>query len=127
MKEWRPILGEAQNWRCCYCHHVMTESDDEADTAITVEHVIPRTFGGSSHWLNLVAACRRCNHGRGDSPMDPGITQEMFIEFLIDGRMLRPKYQIEADRMFGVVRSGRRKAERRPENLKSRRKKKRAA
>jgi len=127
IKAWRPILGEAQNWRCCYCGCVMTDAHSKSQTRITVEHVIPRRFGGSNHWLNLAAACKRCNYERREIPMDTGITPEMFIEFLIDGRMLVPKYQIEADRMFGVVRGGLKKPRRRSENLRSRRKKKRRA
>jgi hypothetical protein len=31
----------------------------------TVEHVVPRTRGGPSWLENEVAACRRCNGGRG--------------------------------------------------------------
>jgi len=59
-------LGEAQNWRCCYCGiymHTGSHRPTSRDCA-TVEHVVPRTAGGSDDWLNLVAACRLCNNAR---------------------------------------------------------------
>ncbi|MDH7516273.1 MAG: HNH endonuclease [Bacteroidota bacterium] len=33
---------------------------------ITVDHVIPRSQGGTDTWENLVAACIRCNNLKGD-------------------------------------------------------------
>ncbi len=33
--------------------------------ALTVDHVIPRSRGGSRSWRNLVTACKRCNHKKG--------------------------------------------------------------
>jgi 5-methylcytosine-specific restriction endonuclease McrA len=32
----------------------------------TIEHVLPRSRGGSHVWENVVAACERCNHAKGD-------------------------------------------------------------
>lgn len=57
------LCGE-QNHRCAYCgvrfgaafRHWTVE-----DTIATVDHVIPKSLGGSNRWENLVAACRRCN------------------------------------------------------------------
>ncbi|MFQ5556935.1 MAG: HNH endonuclease [Acidimicrobiales bacterium] len=42
--------------RCQYC-------DGAADT---VDHVVPRSRGGSHSWDNVVAACRRCNAVKRD-------------------------------------------------------------
>jgi 5-methylcytosine-specific restriction endonuclease McrA len=33
---------------------------------LTLDHVMPRSRGGSGSWENLVAACRRCNNRKGD-------------------------------------------------------------
>ncbi len=33
---------------------------------LTLDHVIPRSKGGKSSWLNLVTACRHCNAKKGD-------------------------------------------------------------
>lgn len=42
--------------RCAYCRGV----------AETIDHVIPRSRGGRHAWENVVAACARCNHRKGD-------------------------------------------------------------
>jgi 5-methylcytosine-specific restriction endonuclease McrA len=36
--------------------------------ATTVDHVIPKSKGGTNAWNNLVAACRRCNGSKQDKP-----------------------------------------------------------
>ncbi len=33
---------------------------------LTLDHVVPRHRGGGHTWENLVAACRTCNHRKGD-------------------------------------------------------------
>jgi len=42
--------------RCVYC-------EVRADT---IDHVVPRSRGGRNEWTNVVAACARCNHRKGD-------------------------------------------------------------
>jgi 5-methylcytosine-specific restriction endonuclease McrA len=42
--------------RCAYCH----------GPAETIDHVVPRSRGGRHCWDNVVAACARCNHSKGD-------------------------------------------------------------
>src|SRR5690606_5957501 len=42
--------------RCAYC----------SGPADTVDHVVPRSRGGRHEWVNLVAACSRCNHRKAD-------------------------------------------------------------
>lgn len=42
--------------RCAYC----------AVRADTIDHVVPRSRGGHNEWTNVVAACARCNHRKGD-------------------------------------------------------------
>lgn len=34
----------------------------------TIEHIVPRSKGGSSDLYNLVLACNQCNNKLGDSP-----------------------------------------------------------
>ncbi|MDG1276289.1 MAG: HNH endonuclease [Algoriphagus sp.] len=41
---------------------------------LTLDHVIPRSKGGKSNWVNLVTACHRCNVIKGDkSPEQVGL------------------------------------------------------
>lgn len=52
-------------WRCAYCNL-------KADT---IDHVIPRSKGGGHVWENVVAACKRCNHSKGDrTPAQAGLS-----------------------------------------------------
>lgn len=51
--------------RCQYCG---THED------LTIDHVIPRSRGGQDTWENLVAACNRCNHKKGNhTPKEAGM------------------------------------------------------
>lgn len=46
--------------RCVFCERT------EADGAVlTVDHVVPRVWGGSDRLDNLVCCCRRCNELKG--------------------------------------------------------------
>lgn len=46
---------------CCqYCSIELTDKDS------TIDHVVPRSKGGSSTWVNMVAACRDCNLSKGN-------------------------------------------------------------
>ena len=38
-----------------------------ASSALTFEHVIPRSRGGKTSWSNIVTACMPCNTGKGNS------------------------------------------------------------
>ena len=41
---------------CVYC----------GSSATSIDHVVPRSRGGTHTWDNVVAACRRCNHAKAD-------------------------------------------------------------
>lgn len=45
-------------WTCQYC--------GERKPGLTIDHVIPRSRGGTSVWENIVAACGGCNRRKGD-------------------------------------------------------------
>ena len=45
--------------RCVYCNRA----------ANTVDHVQPKSKGGTDTWENLVAACLRCNNSKGDKTL----------------------------------------------------------
>ena len=48
------------NYCCQYC------GMDLCPKTATLDHVIPRSKGGSSTWVNLVAACKDCNLFKGN-------------------------------------------------------------
>jgi 5-methylcytosine-specific restriction endonuclease McrA len=53
------ILREA-NYTCYYC----------GDFGDTVDHIIPRSKGGTDDAINLLCACERCNQLRGIKPIE---------------------------------------------------------
>ncbi len=52
----RRALLVRDQYRCAYC----------LEQADTIDHVVPRSRGGSHDWTNVVAACRRHNTQKGD-------------------------------------------------------------
>jgi len=34
--------------------------------SLTIDHVIPKCRGGTNHWNNTVASCKKCNNLKGD-------------------------------------------------------------
>jgi hypothetical protein len=44
---------------CANCGRVFHEND------LTREHIVPISAGGGHQWMNLVTACRSCNHRKG--------------------------------------------------------------
>lgn len=59
-------LADAQAWLCFFCEQPMTYTHRRlAPTDVTVDHLHPRSRGGSNDRSNLVAACRACNLRKG--------------------------------------------------------------
>ena len=46
------------HYTCQYCNTKTTD--------LTIDHVIPRSRGGTDVWENVVASCQRCNVKKGD-------------------------------------------------------------
>ncbi|MDQ6730815.1 MAG: HNH endonuclease [Actinomycetota bacterium] len=53
----RRAVFARDDWTCQYCG---------ARSNLTVDHVIPRSKGGSSDWENIVASCAPCNRRKGN-------------------------------------------------------------
>lgn len=60
----RTRLAESQNWRCCWCGRHTSIFRNRRDSA-TIEHVTPKSEGGTDDWENLAMSCARCNSTRG--------------------------------------------------------------
>ena len=54
----RRAVFARDGWTCQYCG---------SRANLTVDHVIPRSKGGTSTWDNIVASCAPCNRRKGDS------------------------------------------------------------
>ncbi len=55
----RRALFARDGGRCVYC----------SAPAASIDHVIPRSRGGSHAWENVVSACHRCNHLKADKTL----------------------------------------------------------
>ena len=64
------LFGRDRN-TCLYC------GGEFRDFELTRDHLVPRSRGGRDTWDNCVAACKRCNHHKGDRLM-----QECDLELL---------------------------------------------
>ncbi|MEW6203107.1 MAG: HNH endonuclease [bacterium] len=49
---------------CQYCGTIHQAAN------LTLDHVIPRSHGGTTCWENVVTACRQCNIAKGDCTPD---------------------------------------------------------
>lgn len=58
--ETRQTVREKANYLCEYCHSPERLSANR----FTIDHIIPRSVGGSDDISNLALACRRCNERR---------------------------------------------------------------
>lgn len=58
--EVKQAIRERAEYLCEYCH----SSERLSASRFTVDHVIPKSLGGSDEIDNLALACRRCNEKR---------------------------------------------------------------
>ena len=64
---------------------------------LTLDHVVPRTLGGETTWINVVAACKKCNGSKGGRSLkDSGLKlrraprEPRFLPYL---RLVKQSYQ----------------------------------
>ena len=53
----RKMIYKRDNYKCQYCGSFKD---------LTIDHVIPKSKGGTNKWDNLVTCCRKCNLKKGD-------------------------------------------------------------
>ncbi len=57
----RQNIFKRDNHQCVYCG---------SRRDLTLDHVVPRSKGGNSSWLNLVTACQACNSRKGNRTLE---------------------------------------------------------
>lgn len=62
-------LFKRDNHQCAYC----------GKSANTVDHVIPRSRGGSTTWTNTVASCIKCNSKKSNKTLEQANMKLRFI------------------------------------------------
>ncbi len=72
-------------YTCQYCNR--------RGERLTVDHIVPRSRGGATTWINVVAACLRCNLRKGNRlPDEAGmrlIREPVHPKFVFSTHMLR--------------------------------------
>ena len=63
--EKRLALYIRDSFTCAYCG---SDLRDAAAESVTLDHLVPRSAGGSNDATNLITACRSCNSSRQDRP-----------------------------------------------------------
>jgi 5-methylcytosine-specific restriction endonuclease McrA len=64
----RRTVMARDRYTCQYC------GTQPAKSNLTLDHVTPRSRGGSTHWDNVVTACIPCNQRKGDrTPHEAGL------------------------------------------------------
>ena len=71
-KQWRKIdIFSASRWKCIYCNKEVFFYQERPNTKLphnmaTIDHIIPKSKGGTDKKSNLVCACIECNHASSD-------------------------------------------------------------
>ena len=60
----RVMFGGRSRVECHYCRRVLTFNET------TLDHVLPKSMGGTFAISNLVLACLECNQRRADTPYE---------------------------------------------------------
>lgn len=66
--ELREYLLEKFQRQCCYC--------DKKDTPLQIEHIVPKSRGGSDRVSNLCLACETCNTAKGNRDVRDFLKQQ---------------------------------------------------
>ena len=55
-RKWRQAIKEKWNYECAYCG---------SEENLTLDHITPRSKGGSERVTNVLCACHSCNQSKG--------------------------------------------------------------
>lgn len=67
---------------CAYCGKRFAKKH------LTIDHVMPKSRGGPDTWLNIVSACRSCNHTKRDRTPEEAKMPLQFFPFKPDRQTL---------------------------------------
>lgn len=71
----RVKLLEKQKGKCYWCKKTFNTKTKQGRAELTLDHLLPRSKGGTWSVANLVLACEQCNAKRGNKMTNP-ITKE---------------------------------------------------
>lgn len=61
---------QTNRWKFClyYFHHCCAYCGKPLGNKATIDHLVPRSEGGTLSYGNVIPACRNCNCTRGNKP-----------------------------------------------------------
>lgn len=66
MKPRRKVVYDRAGGLCEYCGvRTLPGAEDHHPRKATIDHLVPKSAGGSNELPNLVLACRACNQAKG--------------------------------------------------------------
>lgn len=89
-------LHKKQDGRCCYCQTLLVLEAEEGLRQPTLDHLKPRSKGGTNNIKNLAMSCLLCNGLKGDLSVNDFLTRYPFLikttmEFVKNVRYNRPQ------------------------------------
>lgn len=69
-RKWRQSIKDKWNYQCAYCG---------SKENLTLDHIIPRSKGGSDNLTNVLCACKKCNNDKGHQMWSDWFLQQSFF------------------------------------------------
>ena len=69
-RKWRQSIKEKWNYECAYCG---------SEENLTLDHITPRSKGGSERVTNILCACHSCNQSKGHKMWSDWYLQQAFF------------------------------------------------
>jgi 5-methylcytosine-specific restriction endonuclease McrA len=86
----RMMIYYRDGFKCAYCGKILRDHE------LTIDHVLPKSKGGSWSWENLVTCCVQCNRSKNQGIWVPRFTDPVRPRFLF-ARYLRVVDHIDDD------------------------------
>ena len=94
----RTLFGR-DRYVCAYCgkQHALKECSRE--------HIVPVSKGGPDTWMNVVTACRRCNHHKGAKTLEQANMELLYVPYVPNHseEMILRNRSILADQMDYLI------------------------
>ena len=58
------VIWEKYNYHCSYCGCELTYLNR------TIDHIIPKIYGGTNSYKNLFPSCKKCNESKSDRSIE---------------------------------------------------------
>lgn len=77
--EVREYLLQKYQYTCLYCQKSAFHNGKSTDIRLEIDHVVPRSKGGSDRLKNLVLACHTCNQNKGNQSLQEFLRRKQAV------------------------------------------------